>query len=164
MWHIPNNLHSPTGSILRDTCAHCKKLHHQINQLVERAVSTSDEKKMSRTSVSSNYPLKYLSAPSKNSRITKITTERKSLSIKLSTVTFDCCLKDKQHTELLHLITAIEKHNGSKIIEDLCAEGDRILGESNVLRDVWKQDVLDRLEYERDQHKSGKYQRTDYCN
>ena len=29
------------------------------------------------------------------------------------------------------------------------------MGEDNVLRDVWHQDVTERLEYGRDQHKSG---------
>ena len=38
----------------------------------------------------------------------------------------------------------------------LIAEGDRILGEDgNALREAWEQDVIERLEYERDQAKAG---------
>ena len=45
---------------------------------------------------------------------------------------------------------------GSKAIDELCARGDQLLGEeNNPLRDVWHQDVVERLEYEKDQHKAG---------
>ena len=40
---------------------------------------------------------------------------------------------------------------------ELCAEGDRLLGvDNNPLKEVWHQDVIERLEYEKDQRKSGK--------
>lgn len=157
LWHIPNNVHHPSGSPLRDACNECKKLHHDINHLVNRANHISDQQLLSRSSVSSNYPLKYLSPTSLNSRVAKITKERKALSTKLSSVSeFDCTLKDKQHEELLELVKAIDKH-GSKTIEELCMQGDKVLGESNMLREVWKQDVLERLKFENDQRKSGSY-------
>lgn len=156
LWHVPNNLRYPTGDPLRDACVECRKLTYEISRLAERAVITSDEEKLSRTSVSSNYPLKYLSPSSKTARVSKIGRERKNLLAKMSTPQFDCDLKDKQHTELLQLVKAIDKH-GSKTIEDLCAQGDKVLGEDNVLREVWKQDVVERLHYEKDQRKSGTY-------
>ena len=43
----------------------------------------------------------------------------------------------------------------SKAVHELIAEGDRILGEGqNALGEAWEQDVVERLEYERDQAQS----------
>ena len=79
-----------------------------------------------------------------------------NLAAKLSKVAhFDCDISDKQHTELLEVVRSMSK-NGSKAIEELCAEGDRLLGvDNNSLREVWHQDVVERLECEKDQRKSG---------
>ena len=44
----------------------------------------------------------------------------------------------------------------SKTVHELITEGDRILGEGqNALWEAWEQDVVERLEYERDQAKAG---------
>ena len=68
---------------------------------------------------------------------------------------FHCDVSDKQHSELLELVCSINK-NGSKAIDELCAEGDHVLGiNNNPLREVWHQDVVGRMEYEKDQRKSG---------
>ncbi len=40
------------------------------------------------------------------------------------------------------------------MIDDIIKEGDEVLGEDNLLRDAWRQDVTERLEYERDQCKA----------
>ena len=81
--------------------------------------------------------------------------ERKNLAAKLSSVvSLDYNLNDKQHTQLQIVRTV--NHHGSKAIDELCSRGDQLLGEeSNPLRDVWHQDVLERLEYEKDQRKAG---------
>ena len=69
---------------------------------------------------------------------------------------FDCDLSDKQRTELLELVRSVDK-NGSRVGEELCAEGDRLLDvDNNPLKEVWHKDVIERLEYEKDQRKSGK--------
>lgn len=69
--------------------------------------------------------------------------------------TFNCDFKDKQHAELLQLVRSIH-NNGSRIVEELCNQGDQILGqEQNLLRETWRQDVIERLEYEKDQSNSG---------
>ncbi len=75
--------------------------------------------------------------------------------MKVSTLTqFDCDLKDKQHAELLQLV----HKNGTKTIEELCAKGERLLGQDNNLsRKAWHQDVVERLEFEKDQWRSGYY-------
>ena len=66
---------------------------------------------------------------------------------------YDCNISDKQHTEILQLVSSMKD---SKAVHELIAEGDRILGEGqNALREAWEQDVVERLEIERDQAKAG---------
>ena len=156
LWHIPNNTHHPTGESLQDTCQPCRVLHHDISKLVEKASSLTEAQKMARTSVQSKYPMKYLSPTSRAVRVSKVCKDRQNLAAKLSHVAhFDCDVSDKQHSELLDLVWSINK-NGSKAINELCSEGEKILGVDNSpLRDVWHQDVVERLEYEKDQRKMG---------
>ena len=66
---------------------------------------------------------------------------------------FECDVSDKQHSELIELVWAINK-NGSKAIDKLRSEGEKVLGVNSPLHDVWHQDV-ERLEYEKDQRKMG---------
>ena len=82
--------------------------------------------------------------------------ERKNLAAKLSSVTnFDYDVGDKQHAELLEIVRTISR-DGNKAIDELCSKGDQLLGEdNNPLREVWHQDVIERLEYEKDQRKAG---------
>lgn len=156
LWHVPHNIHHPAGDKLRDTCQPCRVLHHNICRLVEKAQAVTEEQKIARTSVQSNYPLKYLSPSSKEARISKLSKERKNLSAKLSSVVnLDYNLSDKQHAELLEIVRSVNCQ-GSKAIDELCSKGDTLLGEeNNPLREVWYQDVIERLEYEKDQTKSG---------
>ena len=156
LWHVPNNSHHPTGDNLRDSCQPCRILHRDISKLAEKASSLTESQKLARTSVQSKYFLKYLSPASRATRVSKVCKDRQNLAAKLSRVAhFDCDVSDKQHSELLDLVRAINK-NGSKAIDDLCSEGEKVLGVDNSpLRDVWYQDVVERLEYERDQKKTG---------
>lgn len=155
LWHIPNNIHHPAGDLLRDTCAPCRRISYDIKQLTDQSKSTEGHK-LSRLTTTSNYPLKYLSPSSKASRISRLTKERKNLSAKVSALApFDCNVKDKQHAELLQFVKSVHK-NGAKTIEQLCAKGDKILGQdNNLLREAWRQDVVERLEFEQDQFNSG---------
>ena len=156
LWHVPNNVHHPTGDKLRDTCQACRFLHHDICKLADKAQAVTMEQKVARTSVQSNYPLKYLSPSSKEAQISKVSKERKNLAAKLpSVMNLDYNLNDKQHSELLQIVRTVNRQ-GSKAIDELCCRGDQLLGEeNNPLRDVWHQDVVERLEYEKDQHKAG---------
>ena len=57
------------------------------------------------------------------------------------------------NTEILQLISSMKD---SKTVHELITEGDPILGEGqNALREAWEQDVVERLEYKRDQAKAG---------
>ena len=124
LWHIPNNVQHPTGDILRDTCRPCRLLYHDLCRLVETARNVSMEQKIARTSVQSNYPIKYLSPASKSTRVSKLSKERKNLAAKLSSVSsLDYDLNDKQHSELLEIVLSVNE-KGSKVIDELCSRGD----------------------------------------
>jgi hypothetical protein len=86
LWHIPHNIHHPAGSDLRDTCQPCRLLHRDITKLIEIAAPVSSAQKLSRKSVHSNYPLKYLSPTSKVERVSKLSKERKQPSCPLSQI------------------------------------------------------------------------------
>lgn len=66
---------------------------------------------------------------------------------------FSCDVSDKQHSEILQLVSSVKD---SKAVQELIAEGDRVLGEEhNSLRQAWQQDVCERLDFEKDQTKAG---------
>lgn len=155
LWHVPNNIHQAPESAVYNCCKACKQLSHDIVQLKRKAISTTEADRMARTSTSSNYPISKLSPASHDVRTRKISQERKSLATKINALTkFDCDLKEKQHTELLALVSDIQSKS-SESIQELIREGDRILGkENNLLRDAWRQDVIERLQYEKDQSKA----------
>ena len=157
LWHIPNNTHHPAGDKLRDTCYKCRLLQHDINSLAVKAQALPEEQKLLRVSVQSNYPIKYLSPASRAVRMNRVCRDRSKMVAKLAKVAhFDVDINDKQHTELLELVRSIN-NDGNEAIDELCSEGDCLLGDNNPLREVWYQDVIERLEYDKDQRKSGIY-------
>lgn len=163
-WHVPNNAQQLPGSIAFDCCKPCKQLLHDINQLALRANTTTQTQRMSRTLPSSKYPLSKLSPASQKIRVTKVIVDRQNVVQKLNKLRpFDYEVNDKQHAELLQLTSAVHTI-GSKVINELVEEGSRVLGEDNVLKDSWHQDVVERLDYERDQQRSGKEQFLSYYN
>ncbi len=42
LWHIPKNEKQPHGSQLRDVCMACRRLSHDIRQLLQKASSTPE--------------------------------------------------------------------------------------------------------------------------
>lgn len=151
LWHIPNNARQLPTSSLYNACKQCKQLWHDIQQLAKRSSVVSPGQKLARTSVSSSYPLKYLSPASANKRVSKISKAKKNLQARVESLKpFDCELDNKQHSELLRLVTAI--NGNSRAIEQLCTEGDKVVGcENNLLREAWRQDVTERIQFEQDQ-------------
>ena len=84
--------------------------------------------------------------------------ERKNLTQKLHKLQpFDCKINDRQHEELLQLVSGIQStRKGSASVNQLIYEAEQVLGtDNNVLRDAWQQDVLERLHFDEDQRKSG---------
>ena len=147
----------PHGDPLRDACPECKRLASDIQQLLKISLNVSDGEKLQRLAPSSNYPISYLSPKSKAIRVERVVKEKKNLSAKVSALAaYDFNVDDEaQHDELLKLVRSVNTH-GSKAIEELCGRGDKLLGEGrNLLREAWRQDVIERLDYERDQSKSG---------
>lgn len=86
-----------------------------------------------------------LSPASQNKRISKLTNERKNLTKKLNALQpFDCIVNDKEHANLLGLVSTIHK-KGSKAIQELISEGEQVLGsDNNALQQAWHQDVTER--------------------
>ena len=80
----------------------------------------------------------------------------KNLTRKLNRLKpYDCDVGEKQHAKLLEFVSTVH-NNGSKVINELIEEGGRVLGDNNVLKDYWHQDVVERrLDYEKDQQRSG---------
>ena len=155
-WHIPNNSRQAVDSCSYNCCKHCKKLLHDIQQLVHRSEQTTEVQKLARTLPSSNYPLSKLSPASQKKRVTKVIEERKNLVQKLNKLQpFECYINDRQHNELIQLVSAIQI-KGSATINQLISEGESMLGaDSNILKDAWQQDVIERLHFEKDQRGAG---------
>ena len=149
LWHVPNNVSHPHGDPLRDVCPECKRLASDIQQLVKNALNVSDGKKLQRLTPSSNYPISYLSPKSKAIRFERVT-KSANVNTKLSRLAeFDFDVDEMQHNELLTMVGSVNR-SGSKAIEELCSRGDELLGEGkNLLKEAWRQDVIERLEYEK---------------
>lgn len=118
LWHIPNNCQQSPESNVFDCCKACKLLQHDINQLERRANATTDLQKSARTFSSSKYPLSKLSPASQKKRVSNVTAERKILVRKLKRLKpYDCNVSDKQHHQLLELVTSVH-NNGTKVIQN----------------------------------------------
>ncbi len=151
-WHVPNNCKQHPDSTAYTCCKPCKQLICDIDALAKRARATTVEGRISRTLPSSNYQLSKL--VSQKTRMKNVMVDRKSSLKKL--IPFDCEVSEKQDSELLHIVSQINR-KGSKVIDELIKNGDEVLGEDNLLRDAWRQDVIERLAYEKDQCKAGRY-------
>ena len=153
---MPNNVRQTPDSITFNCCKACKQLIHDIGQLQQSAEKVSTSTRYTRRSVSSNYPVSKLSPGSQFVRLAKVSEERKQHYKALKKFNrFDYDVSDKQHEELMQLVSTISR-SGSKAVLEMIAAGDRVLGEEGTaLRQAWKQDVTERLEFEKDQSKTG---------
>lgn len=155
-WHLPNNAKQTSDSTAFDCCKQCKQLLHYIRQLQQNTEKISTPLRLSRLSTGSNYPISKLSPASQSTRLAKKDEQRKQSIKKLKKFDkYTCDVSDKQHSEILQLVSSVKD---SKAVQELIAEGDRVLGEEqNALRQAWQQDVSERLDYEKDQTKAGAY-------
>ena len=88
-------------------------------------------------------------------RVSRIAKDRRNLAAKLAGCNrFTSEMNDKQHDELLETVRAIHQRD-SKVIEEICSRGDDFGEENNILRTAWEEDVVERLDYEKDQANSG---------
>ena len=84
--------------------------------------------------------MQYLSHASAQKRVSRLSKERKNLQAKVDALKpYECDLNNKQHSELLRVVTTISKD--SQAVEQLCSEADKVLGGENNLqrevREVW---------------------------
>lgn len=153
LWHVPNNSRLSHDHVLFNCCQPCKTLHNRICALEKRAEKTPVDQWELRLRPSSNYPISKLSPASQKVRHSKIAYEKRQLFVKVNCIeSDDYNLNDKQHNELLQIVKEIQR-KGSESIKELIKKGQQAQG--NMLEEAWKQDVMDRIEFEKDQRKAG---------
>ena len=137
------------------TCTNCVKLASYLNFEDRRKASITPTRKRKRQSPSSNYPISLLSPTSVTKRL-KIARKRKfKNSRELQQNSFDVNVSDITHNELITLVSRIQ-HQSSNELQNLLQEADR-KGQGEHLRSIWKQDVEDRVAFQKDQRKNRMY-------
>ena len=137
------------------TCTNCVKLASYLNFEERRKASITPTRKRKRQSPSSNYPISLLSPTSVTKRL-KIARKRKfKTSRKLQENSFDVNVRDTTHNELITLVSRIQ-HQSLNELQKLLQEADR-KGQGEHLRSIWKQDVEDRVAFQKDQRKNRMY-------
>ena len=79
-FHVPNNAKQAPGNAGFNCCKQCKQLIHNIRQLQQHSEKISTPERMSRLSVSSNYPISKLSPASQTIRLSKKMNNESSVS------------------------------------------------------------------------------------
>ena len=138
--------HSPT-------CKKCTALFCYLKKETRRKEKITPTRMKKRLSPSSNYPLSHLTPISRTKRITLKRRKQQNLSKSLKMNEWNVNVGKVTHDELLTLVSKIQHQTRSEL-ENLLREADS-RGQGETLRQVWKQDVEDRLAYERDQRKNG---------
>lgn len=132
-------------------CTFCSKLHHYLVSESSRRQKITPEQKAKRVLPSSKCPIKYLSPCSKAKRYEL--TQQELTSAKRKLQKYDVNAGEASNEELLALVSHIH-HKSRSDLEALFAEADKV-GKGDVLREKWKQDVEDRMMFDRDQQKNG---------
>ena len=123
----------------------------------KRAENTSDDQKKARLQPSSRYPVSKLSPSSQKIRHSKTVYEKRQLFAKVNIESYDYNLNDKQHNELLQIVKEIQK-KGSKSIQELIQKGEQaIRSDGNILKEAWQQDVIEHIEFEKDQRQASNF-------
>ena len=146
-------------------CTFCNKLHHYIVSEISRRQKIAPEQKAQRVLPSSKCPIKYLSPYSKEKRYELIRQERKCVNMKLHNYEkYDVNVGEASNEELLGVVAHIHRKSRSEL-EAILTEADKV-GKGDILREKWKQDVEDRISFDRDQRKNGMLpeQLTDFFN
>lgn len=146
---VPHNLKYPP------TCEKCAKLRNYLRKEVSRRATVTPERKAKRVSSSSRCPVKYLTPRSKMKRMKLIQQERFRIQHKFCQhKKYDINVGKATHDELLAVVSHIQ-HKSKKELEALLCEADSA-GKGNILRQKWKQDVEERVAFNKDQLNSGK--------
>ena len=154
-WHVPSHRKRSPEDPLYDSCPSCKLLWHDLDALAKRAHITSPSTRAKWQLPSSRRALKYLSPHSLQLQRKQARLDRKAMMKSLKHYRkYDVTMHDDQNSELLKLVSSISdigKDELEKVLEDADAKG-----KGEVLRNIWKLDVEERLKYHKDQKKNGK--------
>ena len=155
LWYLPSDpkhrlrKRSPTDPLF-DSYLSCKLLWTRVSNLAKRAKSPSSRAKWQLPS--STKPLQYLSPLSLRLRQRQSRLDRKAMMKSLHKYEkYDVSLNDDQHSEMFDLVSSISDI-GKEELEKVMSEAD---AKGEVLRNIWKMDVEERLQYFKDQKKNG---------
>ncbi len=155
LWY---HVHTDLGRIKREpTCEKCSQLLRYCKVQLKRRAKVTPAQKAKRTLPSSTCNLRYLSPASKRVRLQRRSMESFQSRRKLQSLKYrkyDVNPNDATHSELLRLVAEIQ-HSSPEKLEELLTEADRA-GKGDILRNKWKQDVEERLAFEKDQQRNGK--------
>lgn len=171
LWHVPNNRQHQTSSSLYNVCQPCKSLSNRLDELEKRHKELSDSTREEWKQPSSKRPLKYCSPTTGiiilliiliqlpkivKDRHSGIRNERKAMAKRLKKYDqFEFSLNSDQHDEFVKTVTTVTEQcpdELSKVLE----EADKH-GKGDVIREVWKHDVEDRIAFKKDQTRNGKF-------
>ena len=138
------------------TCEKCTELFSYLRRESRRKAAITPTRKRKRLLPSSNYPVSRLTPISHTKRLTLKRTKQLKLSKALKKDGWNVNIGEVTHDKLLSLVSKIHYQTRSEL-EKLLREADNA-GQGETLRQTWKQDVEDRLAFERDQRKNGENQ------
>lgn len=149
---LPKNASLVEKAAAEVQCAACKRLVHDLHQLVAKKAAVSPKHKASWMQPSSRYKMKYLSPASLQKRKQLIKQERiRDKRIVERYIRTRLTLDDEQHDEVCGIVTSIENSHKDEL-EKVLAEADtEVVGES--IREMWKIDSQKAKEHFQDDQK-----------
>ena len=132
-------------------CRSCKQLQHDLERLLDRSASKTQEDLSSRVCGSSNYPLKFLSPHSQTARARRKSQEHRITKRQLARLEYYYLdLSDNQSTELSAACQEISASYQDDLQDVFVDAGD----EGQVLRTAWDSDVHARAQFTSDQDRN----------
>ena len=140
LYHVlPKNTSLVAKTASEVQCAACKKLVHDLQQLVAKKVAISPKHKASWLLPSSRYKLKYLSPTSVQKRKVLIKQERTKHKHKAECYSYSqLSLDDEQHDDVCGIINEIEKSHKEELEKVFTEAHNEGVGES--MREIWQVD------------------------
>lgn len=151
---------SMTGRRSLPLCPFCLELSHYLSRRIRQKNSESPSRVSKRLLPSSRCPLKFLTPRSTKKRL-QLALEAKKDSSKAQVLQqYDVNVNEATNEELLTIVSTIQQHT-KKELEQMLSEADQA-GKGDTLRAVWRQDVMERLSFDRDQQRNGENVRCMY--
>lgn len=151
----------PNSSLNR--CGKCRDLGYYIKKESQRRQSVTPERKARRVLPSSNYPISKLTPTTQRARINSIRIDRSKLAhtMKSNKKLLETSVNYSTHCELIELVSKIQRTSKEQL-QTVMAEADAV-GKGDMLREAWKQDVEERIAFDKDQRRNGNETRNDTC-